>query len=98
MSDIAIDDVSLSPECFGLNIPESELNGYNYWNPTEEPSKELHKDFLNQTSKIIISILFKLHLTFPILYCQYTRLLHVAQRVDSVPPKAIVITNTMIQR
>lgn len=51
MSDIAIDDVSLSPECFGLNIPESELSGYNYWNPIEEPPKEVHKDFLNQTGK-----------------------------------------------
>lgn len=51
MSDIAIDDVSLSPECFGLNIPESELDGYNYWNPVEEPVKEVHKDFMNQTGK-----------------------------------------------
>lgn len=49
MSDIAIDDVSLSPECFGLNIPESELNGYNYWNPVEEPSSEVHTDFANQS-------------------------------------------------
>lgn len=49
MSDIAIDDVSLSPECFGLNIPEDDLNGYNYWNPVDEPSKEIHKDFLNQS-------------------------------------------------
>lgn len=52
MSDIAIDDVSLSPECFGLNIPDSELDGYNYWNPTDEPKKEIHRDFLNQTGKL----------------------------------------------
>lgn len=30
---IAIDDFSLSPQCFGLNIPASELDGYDYWNP-----------------------------------------------------------------
>lgn len=54
IGDIAIDDVSLSPECFGLNIPESELNGYNYWNPWEEIStREPHKDFINQTGKKI---------------------------------------------
>ncbi|XP_057655482.1 tyrosine-protein kinase receptor isoform X1 [Diorhabda carinulata] len=48
---IAIDDVSLSPECFGLNIPKDDLNGYNYWDVREEPEtiKETHKDFLNKT-------------------------------------------------
>lgn len=53
ISDIAIDDVSLSPECFGLNIPPEELNGYNYWNPVEEhiTGKETHKDFINETCK-----------------------------------------------
>jgi anaplastic lymphoma kinase len=52
ISDIAIDDVSLSPECFGLNIPPEELNGYNYWNPFEEhlPGRETHKNFVNETS------------------------------------------------
>lgn len=52
LSDIAIDDISLSPECFGLNIPPSELNGYNYYNPIElqKANKEPHKDFLNVTS------------------------------------------------
>lgn len=53
ISDIAIDDVSLSPECFGLNIPPEELNGYNYWNPYEERvvGRETHKHFVNETSK-----------------------------------------------
>jgi anaplastic lymphoma kinase len=53
ISDIAIDDVSLSPECFGLNIPPEELNGYNYWNPFEEhlPGRETHKNFVNETSR-----------------------------------------------
>nr|XP_023027843.1 ALK tyrosine kinase receptor isoform X2 [Leptinotarsa decemlineata] len=51
MSDVAIDDVSLSPECFGLNIPKEDLNGYNYWDVREghESEKEIHKDFLNKT-------------------------------------------------
>lgn len=30
--DIAIDDVSMSPECFGLNVPEKEKEGYDYDN------------------------------------------------------------------
>ncbi|CAH1983529.1 unnamed protein product [Acanthoscelides obtectus] len=50
MSDVAIDDVSLSPECFGLNIPEEELQGYNYWNPVcQNIVKETHQDFVNKT-------------------------------------------------
>ncbi|XP_018579561.1 ALK tyrosine kinase receptor isoform X2 [Anoplophora glabripennis] len=51
MSDIAIDDVSLSPECFGLNIPPEELNGYNYWNPLVGylDKRETHPDFKNKT-------------------------------------------------
>nr|CAH7767886.1 unnamed protein product [Callosobruchus chinensis] len=50
MSDVAIDDVSLSPECFGLNIPEEELQGYNYWNPVcQNIVRETHQDFVNKT-------------------------------------------------
>ncbi|CAG9816232.1 unnamed protein product [Phaedon cochleariae] len=51
MSDIAIDDVSLSPECFGLNIPKEELQGYNYWDVRAglSPDQETHKDFVNKT-------------------------------------------------
>lgn len=55
LSIVALDDISLSPECFGLNIPQSELRGYNYWSPPEfiEPKvKETHKDFINQTCKL----------------------------------------------
>ncbi|XP_050297012.1 tyrosine-protein kinase receptor isoform X2 [Anthonomus grandis grandis] len=50
-SDIAIDDVSLSPECFGINIPEEELQGYNYWNPKLDVAaiKETVDDFKNKT-------------------------------------------------
>ncbi|CAG9855575.1 unnamed protein product [Phyllotreta striolata] len=51
LSDIAIDDVSLSPECFGLNIPKEELGDYNYWDVRGgyEPKKETYKDFANKT-------------------------------------------------
>ncbi|CAG9837672.1 unnamed protein product [Diabrotica balteata] len=55
ISDIAIDDVSLSPECFGLNIPKEDLNGYNYWDNREhEGLKETNKAFVNKTSKFIV--------------------------------------------
>lgn len=55
ISDIAIDDVSLSPECFGLNIPPEELNGYNYWNPEEHVlGRETHESFINETCKLIL--------------------------------------------
>jgi len=30
--DLAIDDVSMSPECFGLNVPPNETVGYDYDN------------------------------------------------------------------
>ncbi|KAL1518252.1 hypothetical protein ABEB36_001900 [Hypothenemus hampei] len=50
ISDLAIDDVSLSPECFGINIPEAELQGYNYWNPkTDNMQKDTVDDFKNKT-------------------------------------------------
>ncbi|XP_055534113.1 tyrosine-protein kinase receptor [Wyeomyia smithii] len=44
-SDVAIDDFSLSPECFGLNIPADHLQGYNYWDPRIGGIKQPHKDF-----------------------------------------------------
>lgn len=49
--DIAIDDVTLSPECFGLNIPEADLQGYNYWNYLNQyPSNAEPSDsFINET-------------------------------------------------
>ncbi|XP_030763017.1 ALK tyrosine kinase receptor isoform X2 [Sitophilus oryzae] len=51
LSDLAVDDISLSPECFGINIPEEELQGYNYWNPKLDvtPVKETVDDFKNKT-------------------------------------------------
>ncbi|KRT83614.1 protein kinase, partial [Oryctes borbonicus] len=51
--DIAIDDLSLSPECFGLNIPAEDLNNYSYYNPyIDYPwAKKPHKDFANRTCR-----------------------------------------------
>lgn len=54
-SDVAVDDISLSPECFGLNIPSEHLHGYNYYDPRIGVQKEPHKDFENKTSKYNIS-------------------------------------------
>lgn len=54
IGDIAIDDISLSPECFGLNIPENDLNGYNYYNyGSHGMFKEPHSDFADQVCKCI---------------------------------------------
>ncbi|XP_049291749.1 tyrosine-protein kinase receptor isoform X1 [Anopheles funestus] len=48
-SDVAIDDFSLSPECFGLNIPAEHLQGYNYWDPRIGGAKQPHKDFAGKS-------------------------------------------------
>lgn len=50
-SDVAIDDFSLSPECFGLNIPAEHLQGYNYWDPRIGGVKQPHKDFVGKSCK-----------------------------------------------
>lgn len=47
-SDVAIDDFSLSPECFGLNIPPEYLQGYNYWDPRIFRHKTPHADFVEK--------------------------------------------------
>ncbi|KAH8372849.1 hypothetical protein KR009_006577 [Drosophila setifemur] len=44
-SDVAVDDFSLSPECFGLNIPEDHLSGYNYWDVRQNLKSPTYKDF-----------------------------------------------------
>nr|CAD7260440.1 unnamed protein product [Timema shepardi] len=53
--DVAVDDISLSPECFGIGIPPEILNGYNY-TLYEEPSivRDPHKDF-NKTYYMLSS-------------------------------------------
>ncbi|XP_058055308.1 tyrosine-protein kinase receptor [Anopheles bellator] len=48
-SDVAIDDFSLSPECFGLNVPAEHLQGYNYWDPRIGGHKQPHKDFVGKS-------------------------------------------------
>jgi hypothetical protein len=53
-SDVAVDDFSLSPECFGLNIPPEHLQGYNYWDPPRVPiNKKPQPDFENKSGLII---------------------------------------------
>ncbi|XP_070504088.1 tyrosine-protein kinase receptor-like [Chironomus tepperi] len=47
-SDVAIDDFSMSPECFGYNIPPEHLNNYNYWDPRIGIDKKPHKDFVDK--------------------------------------------------
>ncbi|XP_053962484.1 tyrosine-protein kinase receptor [Anastrepha ludens] len=44
-SDVAVDDVSLSPECFGINIPKEHLNGYNYWDVRHNFRSPSHRDY-----------------------------------------------------
>ncbi|XP_050426861.1 tyrosine-protein kinase receptor-like [Adelges cooleyi] len=56
--DVAIDDIAMSPKCFGLDVPKEELKGYKYetagvndtntYNVT--PLKiPVHPDFINKT-------------------------------------------------
>lgn len=52
-SDVAIDDFSLSPECFGLNIPAEHLQGYNYYDQRILQDKTPHEDFVNRTSEFL---------------------------------------------
>lgn len=54
-SDVAVDDFSLSPECFGLNIPIHALGGYNYYDVPLSTKKPPHPDFVNHTSKHILN-------------------------------------------
>lgn len=53
-SDVAIDDFSLSPECFGLNIPTEHLQGYNYYDQRILQDKTPHEDFVNRTSMLMM--------------------------------------------
>ncbi|XP_011703178.1 PREDICTED: ALK tyrosine kinase receptor isoform X2 [Wasmannia auropunctata] len=50
-SDIAIDDISLSPECFGIGVPRNVVGDFNYYNPMIESEKVplQHSDFINET-------------------------------------------------
>lgn len=48
-SDSAIDDFSMAPECFGLNINETELGYYNYYDPVFVEKTTPHPDFAENT-------------------------------------------------
>lgn len=48
-SDSAIDDFSMAPECFGLNIDPDELGDYNYYDPIFEEKTTPHNAFADKT-------------------------------------------------
>jgi anaplastic lymphoma kinase len=47
-SDVAIDDFSMSPECFGYNIPPEHKENYNYWDPRIGIYKKPFTDFADK--------------------------------------------------
>lgn len=49
--DVAIDDISLSPECFGIGVPPEVVGDFDYYNPVIESERvpEQHADFVNET-------------------------------------------------
>ncbi|XP_076675839.1 anaplastic lymphoma kinase isoform X2 [Andrena cerasifolii] len=49
--DVAIDDFSLSPECFGIGVPPDVVGDFNYYNPVIDSERvpNQHADFLNET-------------------------------------------------
>ncbi|CAK9818713.1 ALK tyrosine kinase receptor [Anthophora plagiata] len=49
--DVAIDDFSLSPECFGIGVPPEVVGDFNYYNPVIDSEKvpDQHADFVNET-------------------------------------------------
>ncbi|XP_065200377.1 leukocyte tyrosine kinase receptor-like isoform X2 [Planococcus citri] len=46
--DVAIDDISFSPKCFGIGIPQKDLNGYDYWEYPKKNSESIHPSFANK--------------------------------------------------
>lgn len=52
-SDSAIDDFSMAPECFGLNVNVTELGDYNYYDPIFEEKTTPHPDFSDVICKYI---------------------------------------------
>ncbi|XP_046995881.1 leukocyte tyrosine kinase receptor isoform X3 [Schistocerca americana] len=55
--DVAIDDFSMSPECFGLGVPQNETGNYryniSYWEARRRPSTEPHPSFINATYYVL---------------------------------------------
>ncbi|XP_053974206.1 ALK tyrosine kinase receptor isoform X2 [Hylaeus volcanicus] len=49
--DVAVDDISLSPECFGIGVPPEVVGDFNYYNPVIDSEKvpDQHVDFVNET-------------------------------------------------
>ncbi|XP_076750221.1 anaplastic lymphoma kinase isoform X1 [Xylocopa sonorina] len=49
--DVAIDDFSLSRECFGIAVPAEVVGDFNYYNPIIDFEKipDQHADFVNET-------------------------------------------------
>ncbi|KAH9639896.1 hypothetical protein HF086_012490, partial [Spodoptera exigua] len=52
-SDSAIDDFSMAPECFGLNMDPAELGDYNYYDPSFEEKTTPHPAFADKPCKLI---------------------------------------------
>ncbi|CAG7819175.1 unnamed protein product [Allacma fusca] len=59
IGDIALDDISLSPECIGLRVPVSELRGYHY----EALLQKLQEDRKNDVPQIDPSNITKYEFT-----------------------------------
>jgi anaplastic lymphoma kinase len=51
-SDVAFDDFSMSPECFGYNIPAEHLGNYNYWDPRIGIYKKPYVDFIDKKCEL----------------------------------------------
>lgn len=53
-SDVGVDDFSLSPECFGLNIPKQMLGDYNYYDVRTNTRSATQKDFETKSCKYFL--------------------------------------------
>ncbi|XP_011878033.1 PREDICTED: ALK tyrosine kinase receptor [Vollenhovia emeryi] len=47
--DIAVDDISLSPECFGIGVPSNIVGDFDYYKPVIDKVPPQHPDFVNET-------------------------------------------------
>lgn len=82
-SDVAIDDFSLSPECFGLNIPTEHLQGYNYYDQRILQDKTPHEDFANRTG-IYFQFVHYLYIVFQFIYSfRFEAFLYVFYKIHS---------------
>lgn len=91
-SDVAIDDFSMSPECFGFNIPPEHLGNYNYWDPRIGIYKPPHIDFVDKKCKKQALLNFQ-KLTKP--FFQSSSLQLVALVVSTAPHLKIAQKPTM---